>query len=562
MERNQNGDRVRETLAKENSRPLRTSRTWGLLLLLLSLLLGGGLRWMEIKAKSRLDHDEPISYLAATGHMGEYQRILRDRSPPYAQWAEARDWKRLWHPEDKFCFSRIARELAESDVHPPMYFWLLHVWSLMVGVHLWTGPALNLIIALTTAVFLYRLALSVFGDGLRAGLVALLWCASPNVISISIEARHYDLLALAAVMFVSALIRCVETDIPKPRSRYVSLAGATAFGLLTHYHFPILAGGGAVYVLWRLARRDRRRLGAVALSMLAGGLAFMALHPHFYHSFGSAAGRMLDAEEVLSGDRIQRMIRTYADFLISAKALPAKLAVTAQRVAALAIGGLVLFSLIGQVRRSTRQASAPESFRGDAKPILFFLLLTVGANVGLYLGTISPFHAMGPRYGAMVWPFLAFAPLLALRRWRRWDVSACGFLLLVVLASSWSIVRLHVTAYRALGTPEKMFADFGDVIVDKVERGWLPRVLWFCPDVKRVFAAPRSLLVNESQRWLPGVGKGTFYVALKVRRNVPPQVLNVLKQLASRFKLTGSGQPFWDMGTAWVVLDEKNRAGR
>jgi len=131
-------------------------------ILLIGIVAGIGLRINAISRKSTLSHDESISYLSATGHQGEYSFITSKKIKPYGQWSSASEWKRFILPEKRFCFNKIGSDLARYDIHPPLYFWMLHLWSLLFGVHLWTGPSLNLLFVLVTTFFLFSLAKFIF----------------------------------------------------------------------------------------------------------------------------------------------------------------------------------------------------------------------------------------------------------------------------------------------------------------------------------------------------------------------------------------------------------------
>ena len=97
--------------------------------------------------KRSLTGEESISYLAAACHQGDYARLAVTAQPPVGRWVAAAEWKVLLRPDRALCLGELARDLAREDIHPPLYFWLLHAWALLFGVGLWTGPSLNIAIA-------------------------------------------------------------------------------------------------------------------------------------------------------------------------------------------------------------------------------------------------------------------------------------------------------------------------------------------------------------------------------------------------------------------------------
>ena len=171
---------------------------------------------------------------------------------------------------------QIARD-ASHDIHPPLYYWLLHVWTRIAGaseVGLRSFSALTgLLLALTAGAVGRRLF------GLTTGLVtAFVMALSPFAVYYSQEARMYSLLALEATLAVVAFwgyVRQEDDRLPTdggaakylrllPPSGHVLILTWVA-GLYTHYAFPlIIALLTGLYIVWLIVswRRDRltRRL--------------------------------------------------------------------------------------------------------------------------------------------------------------------------------------------------------------------------------------------------------------------------------------------------------------
>jgi uncharacterized membrane protein len=181
-------------------KPDRSSRDhllWvgvGLVLCVAAAIL---LRLDGISQKHVFSHDEAISYLSATCHQQSFEQADFGLTP-----VPASRWKRFVRVEDRFCFGRIGDDLAAGDIHPPLYFWLLHVWILVFGVHVWSGPALNVLISVVTTVVLFGFARLVLRNGLEALLVAVTYALNPGVASTSFVARPYELVGLLALLTV------------------------------------------------------------------------------------------------------------------------------------------------------------------------------------------------------------------------------------------------------------------------------------------------------------------------------------------------------------------------
>ena len=196
-------------------------------ILALALICGIALRVVALAGKRNLEHDEGISFLAATGHQGEFAGI--DNNAPYGRWVKAQEWQRFLKVDDLFCFGRIRSDLARYDIHPPLYFWVLHIWSIIFGVHLWTGPLLNILLFLITALLLFRFARHVLRDIMESSVVVFIWAVSPAVICVSFITRQYDLLALCVVVLISQVFRFLS------REERVSVGGLRAHAKITSH---------------------------------------------------------------------------------------------------------------------------------------------------------------------------------------------------------------------------------------------------------------------------------------------------------------------------------------
>jgi hypothetical protein len=160
------------------------------------------------------------------------------------------------------------------DAHPPLYFALLHGWSLVFGLS-------NEALRFPSLIF-----------GVLAGLVAFipvkaiprevryLWAALlalwfPGILY-SQEARGYTLLLFLSVASTVAFARVLERPDLK-RAALWMFAGALC--ILTHYHALVLVGlQGLTYLAWHRVRALRTWAAAL---ILTPALGWAAMHlPH------------------------------------------------------------------------------------------------------------------------------------------------------------------------------------------------------------------------------------------------------------------------------------------
>lgn len=188
--------------------------------------------------------------------------------------------------------AQISRDAA-NDIHPPLYYWLLHLWTRVFGTSETGLRALSAVLGVLLVVVVSRLGRHAANSatGLAAAFVAAL---SPFQIYYSQETRMYMLLALEAA--VSMLLFCwfvgqedhrlPRAGGPPPRRlRWLPFSGQLlvltwAAGLYTHYAFPLIIGlASLLYVIWLMSTRRRGLAGwrllrwALLLLLTAGFFA-------------------------------------------------------------------------------------------------------------------------------------------------------------------------------------------------------------------------------------------------------------------------------------------------
>jgi uncharacterized membrane protein len=476
-----------------------------------------------IADKQTIEHDEAISYLAATGHLNDYVQVVTAGQFPYNEWATARDWQRFVEPDKALIFGPIASDLAHYDLHPPLYFWLLHVWSLMLGVAPWTGPLLNLLIDVATGLVLYRLARGSLSPG-HALAAVLLWGLSPVALLTMLPARPYSLFTLCAVLYALA-IRSAFSSTPNAASvkRLIAVIIIGAAGLLTHFYFFLaLVAGGAIVLI----RRDRAQLAVFVWCTALTGALFVGLFPLFLEP-----------------------VRHKVQGAFALNAFPDRLTVMVSALAMLSIPTMAAFTLpvmSAAVRRvwpyarpsaprPTRPVT-PERFRDEV-----FLLCLLGGQMVLYLLQISPTHTlMEYRYLGPVWPFAALVIVRTLDS-GLFDGSgatrlplACLGMLLLVAGVAWPHEE-----YRA--RPESST----HVLIDNPARGVLLPVVIQLDGETPVFAAEQTDLLADPGRWLPVLRRdGGLYSHLPSYNATAAGHAAILDLIAAKAAVYPAPEPF------------------
>ena len=204
-----------------------------------------------------------------------------------------RFWTRsdLWF--DEALSVNIARlplgqipDALRHDGHPPLYYFLLHVWIDVFGIGDFAVRALSGVLSLATLPL-------VWFAGRRVGSRAVAWTAvlvvalSPFAFRYGTEARMYSLVMLFVVAGYLALRRALEVP---TIARLTLVAVITAGLVLTQYwdlYLVALVGAALAYCAGRApGAADRRAALRVFGAVAIGSLAFAAWLPVFLDQIG------------------------------------------------------------------------------------------------------------------------------------------------------------------------------------------------------------------------------------------------------------------------------------
>lgn len=174
----------------------------------------------------------------------------------------------------------IVDFLVTRDAHPPLYFFLLHVWG-QVSQELWWLRLLSVAFGAAACVVIHRLGVEAFGAGVGRAAFALV-ALSPLLVFVSQYLRPYALavlLSATAVLLVTRVMRAADR-----RAFAGWLAALTACQVLLLYSyylslFVVLALN--LFLLLHFFRRARGRLPAWVASLAVIGVAYLPWLPHY-----------------------------------------------------------------------------------------------------------------------------------------------------------------------------------------------------------------------------------------------------------------------------------------
>jgi 4-amino-4-deoxy-L-arabinose transferase-like glycosyltransferase len=183
---------------------------------------------------------------------------------------------------------------AGGDIHPPLYYIVLHYWRAIFGETEFALRMLSVACGVGLVFFTYLLARRLFNP--RVGLIAAaLMACSPFAVYYSQEARMYVLLAFEAVVSTWALTGIVDfgfrisdshvadaqvgqSKIGNQKSKIAFYVLATAAGLYTQYAYPfVMIAQGVAVLIWLAGAQARRAQVRVIALYAAVNVAAIAL---------------------------------------------------------------------------------------------------------------------------------------------------------------------------------------------------------------------------------------------------------------------------------------------
>ena len=195
-------------------------------IVVVTLLVSTVVAWVHIRSTS-IWYDEGLTLLMTSG------RATLDWSLGMKQ----------FHPTANLL--KILSQLYTYDVHPPLYFWALAIWRLLLGSSLEVARIFSALFTLATLTLLYRYAV---GLGLRWPCVpVVIYAVSAAGLRYAYNARPY---AMASFLIVLTLY------LAHRKSPWTGLCGAASVAV--HY-FSALCVGPIIVVAslvnWKSDRR-------------------------------------------------------------------------------------------------------------------------------------------------------------------------------------------------------------------------------------------------------------------------------------------------------------------
>ena len=198
-----------------------------------------------------------------------------------------------------------------QDVHPPLYYFLLHTASVLSFGNFtkWTGIVLNIIIFIGICGVLYIIGKKIFKSTIWSLVLVAIYGVSTGGVFSTIFIRMYELLIFFVLLYLNKVIDILKKNIIENESiskkDMIELVAIFVFGMFTHYHFIIM-------LLKKV--KISRILTYIGINIL-GLLIYSIIYPSFYiHMFGThrgaeSAGNLLNVSDYV--DRIRNTLKVF-----------------------------------------------------------------------------------------------------------------------------------------------------------------------------------------------------------------------------------------------------------
>jgi len=179
-------------------------------IIVVTLAASAVVAWMHIRSTS-IWYDEAITLLTTSGHATMDWSLGMLQFKPTAN------------------LSKILSQLYEHDVHPPLYFWTLAIWRVLIGQSLEVARALSALFTLGTLWTMYRYAIE--ADIRWPCVPVVIYALSTAGVRYAYNARPY---AMATFLIVLTLF------LAHRKSKWTGICAATC--VATHYFAAFCAG--------------------------------------------------------------------------------------------------------------------------------------------------------------------------------------------------------------------------------------------------------------------------------------------------------------------------------
>jgi len=210
----------------------------------------------------------------------------------------------LWHDEAfsalyiRYPWGEMMHRIG-LDVHPPLYYWILRLWSYVFGSGLLSLRSLSILFGILTVYAGFLFVREAFKNDKLAIIAAFFLAINPFQIQYSLEARMYTLGTFLILISSWVLIKALNNNRTRDWAWYAIL---TAASLYTHYYLVFSIAAQGIYVLYYLYK-TRQFKNSLTLKSLGSYVLSAVLFLPWLPTFLSQISRVEKSYWIPAPDR-------------------------------------------------------------------------------------------------------------------------------------------------------------------------------------------------------------------------------------------------------------------
>jgi uncharacterized membrane protein len=289
-----------------------TNNTWVVFGLL--LVVWASTRTLILVHKDIRSYDGSTATLGATGNLPVIYDLMNENSGNTN--LQVAKWRDIIFNQEGKTIKDVYDGQLNHDIHPPLYFYLLHIWYKIFGLNPQWGVLLNILIEALILILVYSFLIKEGFSKYETALVLAWFIISVNATGALSVLRPYVLLQLFVVLFFKTAYCFFEKD-KKTGWDSVKLGLIIGLGTVTHYQFlaiPVIVFAGAFIQAIR-KRMPLNYLSSIWLpfvvALLVCEIVFPGMFKDFYYSSNGLEGRDFDIEPALIAQYFSHLILPY-----------------------------------------------------------------------------------------------------------------------------------------------------------------------------------------------------------------------------------------------------------
>ncbi|HET7313196.1 glycosyltransferase family 39 protein [Salinisphaera sp.] len=480
--------------------------------------------YISIK-KTGLSHDGAITYLAASGKQIDYSKNISNVA---GHWMPVIKIKKFFYNDNFFNFGEIKEGLVKTDIHPPLYFWLVHIAVWLFGFSIICAPLINFICLALTLGVIYIFVKQNTEDRITSLLAVAILCISPVCFDITNISRQYALFMLLSIILIVAAYKSITTYKSQAIWWFAAVFAACILGLLTHYYF-ILVITAVFLAAFVTLRTCIIKMSLLASSMFTGVAVFFLLMPGILEQFGRQQHQKEPFSLASISSRLDHSIDIFSYYFGWHPWWPSSAAV---------LLAFLIFSFLFLInRKKSAQQAEVDDVDGISKRFArymhYVLIFSVAPVLVLYVFQFVSEHAMASRYLAPLAPTIAIVTAIALR-----NVSVRIPLLIMCLSAFLAVNNYSLAKNSSVSFDKyKAFKSAHHIVIDNLARGVALRELPYLDERQMVFLDWRCDLKEEMEKWASALTAGDVVVLNDAYKNSSCDREAFLEKLRAEVKI-------------------------